>query len=121
MKLIIFITIFSLGLNSNIPSFQASEKFGSLAFSVKKCPFAQDTSGSGSPFSCPKNSKKGDCPKKFVNRTIPTNEESFTTTIEFVAYIPPFDQIMDYSNYHSFAHCVKPEKPDPPGNPLLLI
>jgi hypothetical protein len=121
MRLLIFITIFSLGLNSNIPGFIASEKPGSLAIAVKKCPFSQNESGNGSPFSCPKNSKKGDCPKKFINRITPPLEYNLTMALECIYDNSLFDLKIDYSKTNSIAQCLIPEKPDPPWNNPLLI
>ncbi len=121
MKVIIFITIFSLGLNGNTPGIQASKDPGSMAISVKKCPFVQKDADDKSPFSCPKNSKKGDCPKKFINRITPPLEFNLTMALECIYDNSLFDLKIDYSKTNSIAQCLIPEKPDPPWNNPLLI
>lgn len=83
MKFIIILTIFSLGLNSNVVGLQSLVKKGCPYLKEVKCPFSQETSSQST---CPKSSQKKDCPKKNLNR-ITHNKievEEFTTWVLFM-------------------------------------
>jgi hypothetical protein len=59
------LTMFSLGLNSNVVGLQSLVKKGCPYLKEVKCPFSQEDI---SQTSCPKNSQKKDCPKKNLHR-----------------------------------------------------
>ena len=120
MKILILITVISLGFNGHIPGFFSLQNPERFIISKKSCPFSDNNSKINSPFSCPKNSKNGDCPKKYVNRILPVKVEESKTILEFIYEIPLISQLTEFSQTYFFFPNLKPEKPDPPGYLPLL-
>ena len=118
MKFILLLTIFSLGLNSNVVGLQSLVKKGCPYLKEVKCPFSQEDI---SQTSCPKSSQKKGCPKKFVNRIIINKVEVDNNTQLAVLFEIPVKKYI--RKYQSFDYTQKNNYlgNDPPGSLPLLI
>lgn len=123
MRYFIFLTIFSLGFNSNLPGIQDLKKPGCIVMKKRSCPFSktQGCQSKAVPFSCPKDAKKTTCQKKLLNRDIPKDELKSTK----ISLDINFGFLLSDKQYQipnlKIATNLKPEKPDPPGYSPLLI
>ncbi|MBC8310729.1 MAG: hypothetical protein H8E72_00335 [Candidatus Marinimicrobia bacterium] len=118
VKFIILLTIFSLGLNSNVVGLQSLINKGCPILKEVKCPFSQKDF---SKTTCHKNSQKKDCPKKNLHR-ISKNiiEIENYTQLAILIEIPIKKYIR---KFQSFDYTLKNDYlgNDPPGLLPLLI
>lgn len=124
MRLLIYLTIMSLGLNIAAPIKSGAGKPGCFAVKKINCPMQKlQINGTTGPFSCPKNPKKWDCQKKYFNliyKEIKVEKVVFSQFFirEFHTNQITFNYINDKINGDGM---IQPYDPRPPGNLLLII